>query len=87
MFSSFSASLSSLAFALNGFLQLIPPSHSQNVEHGRFDLVQEQCPDLQGLSDEQPHLNTFNISSGTNETSLLTSIGTTYLVSPSLSQP
>ena len=56
-------------FALNGFLQLIPPSHSQNIEQGRRDLLQEQFPDIHEFSEAQPHLNIFNISSGTEWTS------------------
>lgn len=75
-------SLSMLAFALNGFLQLSPSSHSQNIEHGRRDLLHEQCPDLQEFSDEQLHLNIFNISSGTNRISSLTVNGPTYFVPP-----
>ena len=47
------------ALALNGFVQLIPPTNLQNVEQGRPDFSQEQFSNLHKFSDVQLHLNTF----------------------------
>ena len=40
-------------------MELIPPSHSQNVERGRQDLLQEQFPDLHEFSEVQPKLKLY----------------------------
>ena len=49
-------------------MQLVPLSHSQNVDQGRRDFLQEQFPNFHKFSEAQPHLSTFIISSGTKQT-------------------
>ena len=68
-------------------MQLTPLSHLQNVEQGRRELLQKQISDLYELSEVQPHLNTFIISSGIKQTSGAIGKGIRYLVSPSFPHP
>ena len=61
-------------------MQLVPLSHSQNVDQGRRDFLQEQFPNFHKFSEAQPHLNTFIISSGTKQTFGATGKGIRHLV-------
>ena len=81
----FSSSSLIRAFLLNRFMELIPSSHSLNIEQGKQDLLQGQFSDLHKFSELKPHLNTVTISPRTIKAFGATGKWIRYLVSfPSL---